>query len=386
MTILLQDPTISTTSWIMRSNSCPISGNEIKRYKQLYPTRESPVAPGLVSTIQLGNICIAPPSTWIGLQEDHTKFLTNKDLAQGSIYAQVSDLLVNTRAIQSEKVCPVDLVNFIVFGDKSDESKLISQHRTNLIQEHNEFQLKYLFDWALNSTSSAHDLVLGLINAMMFLHPAEFHYMCESWCKNLPQYCRIDEITLKTKISENHARMLCGGLLFNRSNCESVEIQSLNFQVNEWFYEGSKTRRPCLISIDRNSICIPAFTSEVFQSKVEVDSEGFLTCKFRLELLGRTITTLVLSMDRQDGQDLIECQSSLLTTIAIRIENSLLIMAMRKLPDFVCLDRNLRMERISSDIYKDNLLSKMVMNLSTSTTGTPNSLFYSRFDVLSTNN
>ena len=91
-------------------------------------------------------------------------------------------------------------------------------------------------------------------------------------------------------------------------------------------------------------------------------------------------------MDRQDGEELLENQSSLLTTVEIRIENSLSIMAMRKMPDFVCLDRNLRMEPISSDVDKDELVSKMVMNLSISTSGTPNSLFYSRFNVLSTNN
>ena len=173
---------------------------------------------------------------------------------------------MNTKFIQSEKECLVDLVNFIVFGSKTDNSKLLGQYRSNLIQEHNEFQTKYLFDWGLNAVSSAHDLVLGILNGLMYLDPTEFHYMCDSWCKNLPQYCKIDGIPLKTKISDNQARMLCGGYLFNRRSCESVEIQSLNFQVNTWFYEGSKTRRPCLISIDRNSICLPTFTSEIFHS------------------------------------------------------------------------------------------------------------------------
>ena len=39
-----------------------------------------------------------------------------------------------------------------------------------------------------------------------------------------------------------------------------------------------------------------------------------------------------MAMDRQDGEDLLEDESPLLTSIAIQIEGGLLIVAMRRLP------------------------------------------------------
>ena len=76
---MLQSPTILTTNWIVRSD--PRS------------TRETPVAPGLVSTIQLGNDVLVPPGAWSSLGDDHEKFITIKDLGKGTIYAQVSELI-----------------------------------------------------------------------------------------------------------------------------------------------------------------------------------------------------------------------------------------------------------------------------------------------------
>ena len=71
----------------MRSDSRPISGNEVKRFKHLYPTRETPVAQGLVSTIQLEKDVLIPAGAWSGLEEDNKKFITSKDLGRGTIYA-----------------------------------------------------------------------------------------------------------------------------------------------------------------------------------------------------------------------------------------------------------------------------------------------------------
>lgn len=85
----------------MRSDSRPISGNEVKRFKHLYSTRETPVAPGLVSTIQLGNDVLVPPGAWSGLEEYHGKFITIKDLGRGTIYSQASELILNTTFIQA---------------------------------------------------------------------------------------------------------------------------------------------------------------------------------------------------------------------------------------------------------------------------------------------
>ena len=97
-----------------------------------------------------------------------------------------------------------------------------------------------------------------------------------SWCKHLAQFCKRDGIPLPTRISSNESRMILGNFLFNRKTSESIEIHSLNFRVNSWFYEGSKTKSLCVLDvIDRNMVCLTAFSSETFRSRVVLDSDGF---------------------------------------------------------------------------------------------------------------
>ena len=62
-------------------------------------------------------------------------------------------------------------------------------------------------------------------------------------------------------------------------------------------------------------------------------------------------------MNQRDAEDMIQAQTTLLTTIAIKLEDSIIIFATRRLPDYVCLDPSLRMDAASTDnTYKDELL------------------------------
>ena len=92
--------------------------------------------------------------------------------------------------------------------------------------------------------------------------------------------------------------------LVMRQGCYLAVICIIDKQVTQWkyilytfelmytiIYEGSKTRSPLFISIDRNSICLPSFTSESFHSKILRNEEGFLTTTFKLGLLEKTVTT-----------------------------------------------------------------------------------------------
>ena len=67
MTISIQGTTISTTNWIQRNDSKPISGNVIKCFKSNYSIRETSTIPSLVSSIQLGNDVLTPTEGWNGL-------------------------------------------------------------------------------------------------------------------------------------------------------------------------------------------------------------------------------------------------------------------------------------------------------------------------------
>ena len=97
------------------------------------------------------------------------------------------------------------------------------------------------------------------------------------------------------------------------------------------------------------------------------------------------MTTLVMALDRQDGEDLCQEETPLLTTIGIQYNDGL-VLTMRKLPVFVTLDRNLRVESRCTDVFSDELALKMIVNMSISSTGCPNTLFYSRFNVLNATN
>ena len=70
-----------------------------------------------------------------------------------------------------------------------------------------------------------------------------------------------------------------------------------------------------------------------------------------------------MAMDCQDGEELLEDESPLLTTIAIQFDGGLVIVAMRRLPGYVTLDRNLRFESTCSDIYSDELATRMLVNI-----------------------
>ena len=223
----------------------------MRMYKRHHPTRETPVATRLVSTIQVGNHTLTSPGAWIGLEEENQKFITNQDLGRGIIYTRASEIIVNTSYIQGERENPIDLFNYIVFGKMTDNSKTIRQYRSNFLQDHNDYQTKYLFDWGLNTISSGYSLILGIINGLMYLNPEDFFFMCDNWCKNLAHFCRKDGIPLRTIRSSNEARMLFGGYLYNRQTSDSMEIHSLYFRINVYNYLRRIENAQSIIHIDR---------------------------------------------------------------------------------------------------------------------------------------
>ena len=151
---------------------------------------------------------------------------------------RAAEIIVNTSYIRGEREAPIDVFNQIVFGSVSDNAKTIKRYRSNFLQNHNDFQTKYLYDWALNTISSGHSLIIGIINGLMYLNQEDFFFMMDNWCKN-----------------------------------------------------------------------------------------------------------------------------PLLTTIAIQFDGGLVIVAMRRLPGYVTLDRNLRVESTCSDIYSDELDTRMLVNI-----------------------
>ena len=68
MTIQVQSPVISSTSWIQRAERKTISGNNILVHKTNYQ-RETSTIPRLVANIQIGRDVLPPTQSWLGITE-----------------------------------------------------------------------------------------------------------------------------------------------------------------------------------------------------------------------------------------------------------------------------------------------------------------------------
>ena len=383
---ILNSPTITTSAWIRRDDQRPLSGNGLRESKRNYNTEEDSIITGLVSTVQVGSHNLNLPDAWIGLEEESQKFLTTHDLGQAVVYMRASEIIVNSHFIRCEREAPIDVFNQIVFGGETDNARTIKFYRSIFLDSNNDYKTKFLYDWSLSTISSGYSLILGIVNGLLFLSPDDFFFHMDNWIKNLGHFCQKQKIPLRTLKSSNETRLLFGGFLFNRQSSSTADIHSLNFRYNLYHYEGAKSRSPLLLSIDRNSICQPPFVSQSFRSRVTRTEEGFLTTEFAFSLLGKRVTTLVMALDLQDAEDLCQEESPMLTSIGIQYNDGLVVLSMRQLPEFVSLDRNLRVDSACSDIFSDELSLKMIVNMSISSTGSPNTLFYNRFNVLNTTN
>ena len=95
------------------------------------------------------------------------------------------------------------------------------------------------------------------------------------------------------------------------------------------------------------------------------------------------VTALCLCLDGTDAMDMIESESTPLQTIAIGLPNSLIICVIRRLPSFVELQSNLKVDPNSSDlIYKDELLNHVITNLHVNMCGVPSHSGYNRYELI----
>ena len=128
---------------------------------------------------------------------------------------------------------------------------------------------------------------------------------------------------------------------------------------------------------------MPCFVSEEFNGQVRLDENNFITVTFNLKLIEEEITTLCLCLDAMDAKDMIESESTPLQTIAIGLPDSLMICVIRRLPSFVELQSNLKIDpNCSNLIYKDELLNHVITNLHVNLCGVPSHSGYNRYELI----
>ena len=177
--------------------------------------------------------------------------------------------------------------------------------------------------------------------------------------------------------------MILKGLIWVRKQSKVITINTLNYRVNMMFWEGSRLKDMRIYTIERNNVCMPCFKSEEFNGQVRLDADNCLTVKFKLKLIDEEITALCLCLDRMDALDMLESVNTPLQTIAISLPDSLIICVIRKLPTFVKLESNLKVDPHSDDlIFKDELLNHVITNLYVNMCGVPTYTNYNRYELI----
>ena len=97
-------------------------------FKAHYP-QEIPKSPSLVSSLKLGDHTLEPQEGAIGLSQYHGKYITMTDLGRVTCRAMVSTLILNTTLTPAERECPVDIINFLMFGSSTDDARILQRYR-----------------------------------------------------------------------------------------------------------------------------------------------------------------------------------------------------------------------------------------------------------------
>ena len=383
MTISSSPVIITCSDWILeRNQSTTLCGNKIKLIKSQYP-QEIPRSLSLVASLKVGDHTLETQKSWAGLSQNNEKFVTLPDIGRATIRDMASTLILNTTFQPQERTCPIDFVNFVMFGASTDDARVLKQYRYFFLREENEHFKSYLCDWSMNSMGCSEELIAGLINLRLYTTLDDFYSSFGSWSKLLAMYCRRDKIKLPTQISPDATKMIVQGLIFVRKQSQVVNLNTLNFRVNQLFWEGDRLKNIRIHTIERNNVCMPFFVSEEFMGQVRLDENNFITVQFKLKLIEEEITALCLCLDGPDAMDMIESESTPLQTVAIGLQNSLMICVIRRLPSFVELRSNLKIDPNSSDpIYKDELLNHVITNLHVNLCGVPSHSGYNRYELI----
>ena len=122
------------------------------------------------------------------------------------------------------------------------------------------------------------------------------------------------------------------------------------------------------------------FTSEELSGKVEKDYDDFLTIRVKLKLKDEHITAMVLCMDHVDVMDMLESLNTPLQTIAVKLQDCLMICVCRRLPNF---HPDLKVDPNSTEpIYKEEILYRMITYYHINNCEVQNFDNYSRYELI----
>ena len=110
---------------------------------------------------------------------------------------------------------------------------------------------------------------------------------------------------------------------------------------------------------------------------------NFLTVTFNLKMINQEITALVLCLEYDDAMDMLDSMNTPLRTVAINLTDIMVIFVTRRLPTFVKIDPNLKVDPESENpIYKDKILDHMIFDIPVNSCGVPNYTGYDRYELI----
>ena len=107
----------------------------------------------------------------------------------------------------------------------------MQQFRQFFIRTENDHHKKYLIEWFINSLANADELIIALINLMIFVTLEEYYNMFGSWSKLLAKFCKRDQVPLAVKISEDRTKLILSGLIWVRKQSKMITVDTLNFRT-----------------------------------------------------------------------------------------------------------------------------------------------------------
>ena len=385
MTISNSPIILTNNDWIQRSESMDLSGNKLRSVKAKY-LQETPRISTLVSTLQLGIHVFEQQENWNGILQSHDKYLTSVDIGRAVCRSMGSTLLMNSFFIAAERECSINFVAFLMYGT-SDDARQLQRFRQFFIRPESSVHKKFLFEWCCNSLANADELIIAVINLRMFVTLEEFYNYFGSWSKLLQKVCKRDQVILAVKISEDRTKLIVHGLIWVRKQSKMITVDSLNFRTNFWFWEGSRFKTTRICTIDRNDYCMIHFESEELYAKVEKDYDDFLNIKVKLKLIDEHVSVMVLCLDSDDVCDMLESESTSLQTIGVKLHDCIMICVCRKLPSFVTIDPNLKVDPNSTEpIFKEEILYKMISNYHVNSCGVSNFDNFNRYELIKPTN
>ena len=90
-------------------------------------------------------------------------------------------------------------------------------------------------------------------------------------------------------------------------------------------------------------MCTCPFKSEKFYGYVPTDVDGFHIVTHEFALFNKETKLIVLALDINDAEQMLEYENTRLETIAVRIQDTLLVMVKCELPEylFICIQNEI---------------------------------------------